>query len=145
MEWTKQTYNSQYEKWVPWLEDQYLRWFTRDNKVSYSAKEQLDKSKVTGISPVDNLQEGVNSTVAGQLGQGGALEPITDRASREGVNRAERRGRDAEGGYAPAPVSNVLGGAADGGRAVAGATSDGLKNVGGALSSPFSSNKENQQ
>ena len=38
MEWTKQTYNSQYEKWVPWLEDQYLRWFTKDNKVSYSTK-----------------------------------------------------------------------------------------------------------
>lgn len=38
MEWTKQAYNAQYEKWVPWLEDQYLRWFTKDNKVSYTAK-----------------------------------------------------------------------------------------------------------
>lgn len=83
--------------------------------------------------------------MTGQLGQGGAVEPVTDRASREGVNRAERRGRDADGGYAPAPVNSALGGAADGGRAVAGAASDGIKNVGGALSSPFSSSKENQQ
>lgn len=37
-QWTKDTYNSQYEKWVPWAEDVYLRWFTKDNKVSYTAK-----------------------------------------------------------------------------------------------------------
>jgi hypothetical protein len=38
MEWTKATYNDQYEKWVPWLEDVYLRWFTKDNKASYATK-----------------------------------------------------------------------------------------------------------
>lgn len=38
MEWSKQTYNQQYEKWVPWMEDVYLRWFTKDNKTSYTAK-----------------------------------------------------------------------------------------------------------
>lgn len=38
MEWTKKTYNEQYEKWVPWVEDLYLRWFTKDNKASYSTK-----------------------------------------------------------------------------------------------------------
>ena len=38
MEWTKKTYNDQYEKWVPWAEDIYLRWFTKDNKTSYTAK-----------------------------------------------------------------------------------------------------------
>lgn len=37
-EWAKQTYNSQYEKWVPWVEDIYLRWFTKDNKASYATK-----------------------------------------------------------------------------------------------------------
>lgn len=41
MEWTKQTYNEQYEKWVPWLEDLYLRWFTKDNKASYTTKRTL--------------------------------------------------------------------------------------------------------
>jgi hypothetical protein len=37
MEWAKQTYNAQYEKWVPWLEDKYLAWFG-ENKSSYVAK-----------------------------------------------------------------------------------------------------------
>jgi hypothetical protein len=37
MEWAKQTYNTQYEKWVPWLEDKYLAWFG-ENKSSYVAK-----------------------------------------------------------------------------------------------------------
>lgn len=41
MDWTKQTYNSQYEKWVPWAEDIYLRWFTNDNKASYTAKRKF--------------------------------------------------------------------------------------------------------
>jgi hypothetical protein len=38
MEWTKDQYNKQYEKWVPWLEDMYLYYFTKDNKASYTAK-----------------------------------------------------------------------------------------------------------
>lgn len=38
MEWAKNTYNTQYENWVPWLEDIYLRWFTKDNKTSYTAR-----------------------------------------------------------------------------------------------------------
>lgn len=31
-------YNRQYENWVPWIEDQYLKWFTKDNKASYATK-----------------------------------------------------------------------------------------------------------
>ena len=38
MEWTKRQYNDQYEKWVPWLEDLYLRYFTKDNKASYATR-----------------------------------------------------------------------------------------------------------
>jgi hypothetical protein len=37
-EWMKQYYNHQYENWVPWMEDQYLKWFTKDNKTSYATK-----------------------------------------------------------------------------------------------------------
>lgn len=39
--WTdygKQVYNEQYERWMPWIEDMYLRWFTKDNKASYATK-----------------------------------------------------------------------------------------------------------
>ena len=45
----------------------------------------------------------------------------------------------------PETANNVLGGAADGGKAVAGATTDGLKNVGGVLSSPFSGKEPEQK
>ena len=31
-------YNRQYDSWVPWMEDKYLQWFTKDNKASYATK-----------------------------------------------------------------------------------------------------------
>lgn len=38
-EWVREAYQEQYEKWVPWLEDQYLKWFGKgDNKASYVTK-----------------------------------------------------------------------------------------------------------
>lgn len=37
-EYGKQVYNEQYERWMPWIEDFYLRWFTKDNKASYATK-----------------------------------------------------------------------------------------------------------
>lgn len=43
MEWAKDTYNTQYEKWVPWLEDVYLSWFTNDNKASYTTRGRLSR------------------------------------------------------------------------------------------------------
>lgn len=33
-----EVYNKQYENWMPWIEDKYLSWFTKDNKTSYAAK-----------------------------------------------------------------------------------------------------------
>jgi hypothetical protein len=39
MEWLKENYNYQYERWMPWIEDQYLKWFGKgDNKASYVTK-----------------------------------------------------------------------------------------------------------
>lgn len=38
MDWAKDQYQKQYNIWVPWLEDLYLRYFTRDNKASYIAR-----------------------------------------------------------------------------------------------------------
>ncbi|KAJ1329886.1 hypothetical protein MN608_06622 [Microdochium nivale] len=104
--WAKQKYGEQYEAWMPWIEDTFLRWFTKDNKASYATKEQLAKTKVTGVKQVDNLQDGVNNLAAGTLGQGGILQPIGDLASREGANRAERRGKDDSGSYIPGVGGN---------------------------------------
>lgn len=64
-----------------------------------SAADAMDKTKVTGIDQVDTLQDSVNHTVAGQVGQGGLLQPVGDMVSKEGVNRAERGGKDDGGSY----------------------------------------------
>ena len=49
----------------------------------------MDKTKVTGIDQVDQLQDGVNGLVGGQLGSKGLGGAVTDKVSKEGVNRAE--------------------------------------------------------
>jgi hypothetical protein len=86
------------------------------------------------------LQDGAHNLVAGQVGQGGIGQPIGDMASKEGINRAERQGKDDKGGYIPdqaGPVAEggnkVLGGIADGGKQAATAAQSGLKSAGGML------------
>lgn len=38
-QWVQEAYTEQYEKWMPWLEEQYLKWFGGgENKASYGAK-----------------------------------------------------------------------------------------------------------
>jgi len=108
MEWAKEKYGEKYEAWMPWIEDYFLKYFTKDNKASYATKQQLDQTKVTGIAQVDNLQDGVNNLVAGQVGQGGLLQPAGDLLSKEGINRTERQGKDDSGGYLPAGLSGGL-------------------------------------
>lgn len=121
---------------MPWIEDNFLYYFTKDNKASYAtrgtlpsppphhhtpisslpkltkallATEQLDKAKVTNIEQVNTLQDGVHNLAAGQVGQGGLLQPVGDMLSKEGVNRAERGGKDDKGGILPSG-SGGLGG-----------------------------------
>lgn len=119
-EWLSQGYQHTKENWMPWIEDVYLKWFTNDNKASYATKgnspsstlvvvrwkliwrgyvDALDKSKITGIDQVDSVQGSVNEAVGKQVGKGGLLQPLGDLASKEGVNRAERGGKDEKGCY----------------------------------------------
>ncbi|KAK5173925.1 uncharacterized protein LTR77_002606 [Saxophila tyrrhenica] len=121
-EWVMQGYQNKKENWMPWIEDMYLSWFTSDNKASYATKDAMDKSKVTGVDQVDTLQDGVNNTVAGQVGQGGLLQPVGDAVSQEGVNRAERGGKDDSGSYAGSLGSGV---SSAGGSVMSGAKSAG--------------------
>ncbi|KAI4190943.1 MAG: hypothetical protein L6R41_000463 [Letrouitia leprolyta] len=88
-DWTKKKYDEYYNAYVPWLEDKYLAWFG-ENKTSYTAKDQLDKTKLTGNSSVDAVQDGVNTGVSGQFRSDGLLGGVGDLVSKEGVNRAER-------------------------------------------------------
>lgn len=97
--------------------------------------ENLDKSKVTGIEQVDNLQDGVNGLVSGQVGKGGLAQPLGDAISKEGINRAERGGKDENG--KPIESQGPLGGygqsAADGVKSGAGSVAGGAKSAGGYL------------
>ena len=99
--------------------------------------EELDKTKVTGIQQVDTLQDGVNNALAGQVGQGGLGQPIGDMASREGMTRAERQGRDDRGGYVPGQAglaegaNTLVGGVQSGGQKVADGFESGLLGAGG--------------
>ncbi|SPQ24907.1 eed20b0c-224c-4d48-8a3b-3e12b580d220 [Thermothielavioides terrestris] len=151
MEWVKEQYKKLYDIWVPWLEDLYLRYFTRDNKASYTTRENLNKAKITNVSRIDALQDGVHGLAADQLGQGGLAGPVGDLASREGVNRVERRGKDERGEYVPqqlaggegtaaasaggvgqavAGAGNALVGAVAGGQQAAGAVKQGAEKAG---------------
>lgn len=37
-EWARQKYNEQYDAWMPWIEDVFLKYFTKDNRTSYVAR-----------------------------------------------------------------------------------------------------------
>ncbi|KAI1424771.1 hypothetical protein F5Y12DRAFT_430631 [Xylaria sp. FL1777] len=95
MEWARQKYNEQYDAWMPWIEDTFLKYFTKDNRTSYVARDGLDRTKVTGIDQVDKVQDGVNNLAADQIGQGGILEPVGNLAS-EGLKRADPRPKKSE-------------------------------------------------
>ncbi|MCJ1374100.1 hypothetical protein MMC20_005331 [Loxospora ochrophaea] len=88
-DWTKKKYNEHYNNWMPWVEDKYLAWFG-ENKTSYTAKEQLKGTKITGDKNVDAIQDGLAEGVGGQFSSGGLLGGVGDLTSKEGVNRAER-------------------------------------------------------
>ncbi|CAK7202956.1 hypothetical protein SEUCBS139899_005683 [Sporothrix eucalyptigena] len=133
------TYNNLYESWVPWAEDIYLRYFTRHNKASYATEDTLSKTKVTGIKQVDTLQDGVHGVVSGQLGQGGLAQPVGDWVSREGVNRAERKGKDDKGEYLPSATPESL---RNGAETVGSGVTSGVKSVGGAVGSLFGGGKK---
>ncbi|KAF7193022.1 hypothetical protein HII31_05667 [Pseudocercospora fuligena] len=153
-EWIKEGYQHQKENWMPWIEDLYLKWFTKDNKASYATKDTLGKTKVTGVEQVDNVQDGVNNLVAGQVGQGGLLQPAGDMVSKEGVNRAERQGKDDSGTYGGAassvtdPVVNNAKAAgqsaSSGAQGVGSYVTSGAKSAGGYVSGMFGGKKEGE-
>ena len=96
----------------------------------------MDKSKVTGIEQVDTLQDSVNSTVASQVGQGGLLQPVGDAVSKEGVNRAERGGKDDSGS------GSYLGSAGGALSGAGGSVWSGAKSAGGYVGGMFSGKKD---
>ncbi|KAI4920181.1 hypothetical protein J4E90_002321 [Alternaria incomplexa] len=140
-------YNQKYETWMPWIEDQYLKWFTKDNKASYATKQQLDQTKVTGVDQVDNLQDGVNNLVGGQVGKGGLAQPLGDAVSKEGINRAERGGKDDKGNSieSQGPLGGYGQSAADGVKGGASSVAGGAKSAGGYVGGMFGGGKGKEE
>ncbi|KAJ5700993.1 hypothetical protein N7493_012039 [Penicillium malachiteum] len=172
-EWLQEAYNNGYERWMPWIEDQYLKWFGKgDNKASYATKgssiptllphrvygfiisylhmiliisliDSLSKTKVTGVNQIDQLQDDTNNLVGNQLGDKGLLKPVGQFVSKEGVNRAERNGKDENGSYGDfgtltdvgSKGVNILGsGVAQGAESAKKMTSGGLAGIQGIVS-----------
>jgi hypothetical protein len=48
---------------------------------------------------VDKIQDDTSNLIGNQVGDKGLLTPVGQFASREGVNRAERNGKDDSGSY----------------------------------------------
>ncbi|KAH2845256.1 hypothetical protein KXV85_010003 [Aspergillus fumigatus] len=138
-EWVKEAYNDRYEKWMPWLEEQYLKWFGKgDNKASYVAKDTLSKSKVTGIKQIDQVQDDVNNLAGNQLGDNGFLAPVGNMILKEGINRAERNGKDEDGSY-NGPLGGVTDPVADWAKGAGQSVSSGAQTVGNSISGGFQS------
>ncbi|CAD6443708.1 5c23351b-bdaf-48e8-9d4d-4cddd20fdec1 [Sclerotinia trifoliorum] len=147
-EWVKEAYNDQYEKWMPWIEDQYLKWFGKgDNKASYVTKDTLNKTKVTGVSQIDQIQDDVHNLVGNQFGENGLLAPVGNLAGKEGINRMERKGKDEDGSYGGPTsaftdpvIKNAKGvgqGVVGGAQNVGSGLADGAKTAGGYVGGIF--------
>lgn len=83
----------------------------------------------------------MHNLVAGQVGQGGMLQPVGDTFSKEGINRAERQGKDEDGSYADSVVNPI----ADGGKKVGGGLVDGGKSAGGYVGGLFGGGSKKEQ
>lgn len=83
---------------------------------------------------MDTVQDSVNNAVGQQVGKGGILQPVGDMASSEGINRAERGGKDDHGSY--------LGSAGGYVSSAGGSVVSGAKSAGGYVTGMFGSKKE---
>ena len=76
----------------------------------------------------------MNNTIGSQIGKGGLLQPIGDMASKEGVNRAERGGKDEKGETIPGPMGKVANPITENAKSGGSAVMDGAKGAGGYVS-----------
>lgn len=84
----------------------------------------------------------MNNLAAGQVGKGGLLQPIGDMASKEGINRAERQGKDDSGSYAPGALGSVANPVAEGAKGAGSSVVEGGKSAGGYIGGMFGGSKK---
>lgn len=89
------------------VSDQAPSWITCPKAKAAPRIDALSNTKVTGIDQVDKLQDDTANLVGNQIGDRGLLKPVGQFASKEGVNRAERNGKD-ESGSRTGPASGLL-------------------------------------
>lgn len=92
----------------------------------------LSKSKVTGINQVDQLQDDVHNLVGNQLGERGLLAPVGNAVSKQGINRAERGGKDEDGSYG-GPAAPITDRGVDAAKSMGCSVAAGAKSIGGAF------------
>lgn len=83
---------------------------------------------------MDQLQDDVHNLVGNQLGDNGLLAPVGKLASKEGINRAERNGKDDNGSYG-GPVGGVTDPAVNGVKNVGSSMASGAQSVGSGVAS----------
>ena len=108
----------------------------------------LDKTKLDSVPQVGKIQGDVNSLVAGQFGKDGLAQPIGDFVSKEGVNRAERGGKDDKGNYVDGPAGTVANPVAQGASSAGGYLSSagqGVKSAGGYVGGLVGGNKGEEE
>ncbi|KAF2746589.1 hypothetical protein M011DRAFT_444825 [Sporormia fimetaria CBS 119925] len=123
-------YHKQYNNWVPWMEEQYLKYFSKDNKASYGLKETLSSLPQSSDPDIQKIQSGLSSLVSQQIGQGGVGEPVGDEMSAQ-ITEQERRGSGSGSGLPPVTGENLGGGSSGPLGEAAGALGGGLDGVGG--------------
>ena len=89
--------------------------------------------------------------MGGQVGKDGLLAPVGNAVSKEGINRAERGGKDDQGTYGGAaasvtdPVANQAKGAGEGlvggAQSAGGSAAEGAKSAGGYIGGMFGGGK----
>lgn len=100
----------------------------------------LSKTKVTNSNQVNQLQDDANNLIGNQFSDNGLLAPVGNLASKEGVNRAERGGKDEKGSYG-GPLAGVTDPVVQGGKGVGESVSSGAQSVGSSVGGMFSGKK----
>lgn len=86
------------------------------------------------------MQDDANNLVGNQLGENGLLAPVGNLVSQEGINRAERGGKDENGSYG-GPLGVVTDPVIKEGKSVGASVTDGVRSVGSSIGSVLGGGK----
>jgi hypothetical protein len=103
--------------------------------------DNLSKTKITGNDQVNQLQDDTNNLIGNQFGEKGFLAPVGNLASKEGISRAERGGKDGNGSYG-GPLAGVTDPIVQVGQNAGSNLSSGVRSVGNSVGGWFGGGSE---